>query len=168
MHYNFIHQVDKNNNRQHLPISVERKWATNFLEDRNCAWYLATSLVNTNFAWVHFRQDGKVDATLDFRRKLAHECLVNSIWVGKDNEYVGSRPLRTCRMNKKGTCRLATAPKYLGAWISKQTKWSKVKQKYKNKGVWINQVAKIGCAIFLYATGEFFCLMNALWNTKLV
>ena len=98
MHYKFRHQVDDNNNRRNLPISVERTWATKFWEDRNCAWYLATSEVNTNLAWGHFRQDSKVDATLDFRRKLAHECLVNSIGVDKDNEDVGCRPLRTCRM----------------------------------------------------------------------
>ena len=90
-------------------------------EDINCAWYLATSEVNTNLAWEHFRQDGKVDATLDFRGKLAHECLVTSIRFDKDNEDVGIRPLSTCMMPKKGTCRLATAPKYRGVKISKQS-----------------------------------------------
>ena len=95
MHYKFIHQVDDNNNRQHLPISFERTWAAKFWDDRNCAWYLATSEVNTNLAWGHFQQNGNVDATLDFRRKLSHECLVNCIWVDKDNEDKGSRLLRT-------------------------------------------------------------------------
>ena len=92
-----------------MPILVERKWATKFWEDINCAWYLATSEVNNNLAWGHFRQDGKVDATLDFLRKIAHACLINLIGVDNDNEYVGIRPLRTCRMPKKGTYRLATA-----------------------------------------------------------
>ena len=50
MHYKFIHQVDDNNNRQHSHILVERTWAAKFWEDRNCAWYLATSEVNTNLA----------------------------------------------------------------------------------------------------------------------
>ena len=98
MHYKFGHQVDDNNNRGHLPISVERTWGTKFWEYRNCAWYLETSDMNTNLLWGHFRQDGKVDATLVFWRKLAHECLVNSIGVDKDNEDVGSRTLRTCMM----------------------------------------------------------------------
>ena len=60
-------------------MSVESKWATNFWEDRNCAWYPETSEVNNNLAWGHFQQDGKVDATLDFWHKLAHECLHRSI-----------------------------------------------------------------------------------------
>ena len=134
MHYKFRHQVDDNNNRRHLPISVERTWATKFWDDRNCACCLATSEVNTNLAWEKFRKDGRVDATLNFRRKLAHECLVNLIGVDKENEDVGSRPLRTCRMPKKGTCRLATALKYRGVWISKQKNVAKSNKNTKNKG----------------------------------
>ena len=95
IHYKFRHQFDDNNNRRHSPIFVERTWATKFWDDRNCAWYLATSEVNTNLERGHFIQDGKDGATIYFQRKLAHECLVNSIGVDKDNEYVGSRPLRT-------------------------------------------------------------------------
>ena len=37
MNYKFRHQVDDNINRRHLPISIERKRATKFWEDRNCA-----------------------------------------------------------------------------------------------------------------------------------
>ena len=81
-----------------MPILVERTWATKFWDDRNCAWYIATSELNTNLAWGHFRQDGKMDATLDFWRKLAHECLVNLIGVDKENEDLGSGSLSTCRM----------------------------------------------------------------------
>ena len=112
MHYKFRHKVYYNNNRRHLNLSVERTRDTNFWEDINCAWYLATSEVNTNLAWGHFRQDGKVDATLDFWRKLPHECLVNSIGVYRDNEDVGSIPMRTCGMPLKVTYRIATASKY--------------------------------------------------------
>ena len=85
IHYKFIHQVDDNNNRLNLHILVERTWATNFWSDINFAWYIATSEVNINRALGHFRKDGKVHATLDFWRKLAHECLVNSIGVEKYN-----------------------------------------------------------------------------------
>ena len=85
MHYRFRHQFDDNDNKRHLHILVENTWATKFWKYRNCAWYLATSEVNTNLAWGHFRQDGKVDATFDFWRKLSHECLLNSIGVDKDN-----------------------------------------------------------------------------------
>ena len=94
-HYKFRHQIDDNNNRQNWYILVERTWNNKFLEDRNCEWYLTASEVNTNLVWGHFRQDGKVDATLDFRSKLTHECLVNSIGFDKDNEDVVSRPLST-------------------------------------------------------------------------
>ena len=114
MYYKVCHQVDDHNNRRHAPISLERTCATKFWEDRNCVWYIATSEVNTNLAWGHFRQEGKVDATLDFRRKLAHECLVNTIGVDTANEDEGSRPLRTCRMPRKIKCTLATAPIYCG------------------------------------------------------
>ena len=84
-----------------MPISVESTWATKFWENRNCAWYLERSKVNTILAWGHFQQDGKVDANLDFWCKIADECLVNSIGVYKENEDLGSRPLRTCRITKK-------------------------------------------------------------------
>ena len=114
---------------------VESTWATKFWENRNCAWYLERSKVNTILAWGHFRQDGKVDANLDFWCKIADECLVNSIGVYKENEDLGSRLLRTCRIPKKGTCRLATAPKYRGVWISKQKKGAKSNKNIKNKGV---------------------------------
>ena len=66
MHYKFRHQVDDNNNRRHSPISVDRTWATKFWEDRNCAWYIATSEVKTNLALGHFRQDDKVVQLLIF------------------------------------------------------------------------------------------------------
>ena len=50
MHYKFRHQFDDNNNRRYLSILVDSTWATKFWEDRNCAWYLSTSAVNTNLA----------------------------------------------------------------------------------------------------------------------
>ena len=134
MHYKFRHQVDDKNNRPNFPISVERTYATTFWEDRNCAWNLATSEVNTNLAWGHFQQDGKVDATLDFWRKLADECLVNSIEVDKYNEDVGSIPLRTCRMHIKGTCRIATAPKISWGMNFQAKKGAESNKNIKNKG----------------------------------
>ena len=133
IHYKFIHQVYDINNRRNSPILVDITRAKIFWEDKNCAWYLATSEGNTNLAWGNFRQDGKVDATLDFWRKLSHECLVNSIGVYKDNEDVGSTPLRNFRIPKKVTCRLATAPKYRGVWISKEKKGAKSNKNTKKR-----------------------------------
>jgi hypothetical protein len=59
LHFRYCHQVDDHNNRRHAPISVERTWATKFWPDRNFAWYLAVSEVNTALADGHFRQEGK-------------------------------------------------------------------------------------------------------------
>ena len=50
VHYKFRHQVDDNNNRQYSSILVYITWDTKFWGYRNCAWYLATSAVNTNLA----------------------------------------------------------------------------------------------------------------------
>ena len=98
LHSKFRHQVDDINNRRHYPILVGRKWYTKYWKDRKYAWYLATSEVNNNLAWGHFQQDGKVDATLDFRHKLAHECLLNLVGIDKYNEDVGSIPFRIFKM----------------------------------------------------------------------
>ena len=126
------------------------------------------SRVNTNLAWGHFRQDGKVDATLDFWRKLAHKCLVNSIGVDKDNKDVGSIPLRTFRIPKKGYTPGRNGSKISRGVDSKQTKWSKVKQKDQKQRCMNYPEYKNRVRTFLYATGECFCDMNDSRNTKLV
>ena len=133
----------------------------------NSAWYLATSEVNTNLAWGHFRQDGKVEASLDFWRKLAHECLVNLIGIDKDNEYVGSIPLRTCRMHKKlhsGSQRLQNIAGY--GFPSKKMEQSQ--KKYRKQRCMNYPECKNRVRIFVYATGGCFFVINASWNTKLV
>ena len=117
MYYNFRHQVDDHNNRLYTHILLERAWETKFWKDRNCTWHIATSEVITNLAWRHFQKEGKVDATLDFRRKLTHECLVNMIGDDYENEDVCSRPLRTYRMPKKIGFLLAKALIYRRIWI---------------------------------------------------
>ena len=68
-------KIDDHNNRRHAPISIDRTWATKFWPDRNFAWYLAVTEVNTALVDGHFFKGGKLIPTLQFRRKLAHEIM---------------------------------------------------------------------------------------------
>ena len=79
LHFRYRHPLDYHNNIIHAPISIERIWATKFWSDRNFAWYLAVTEVNTALADGHFRKGGKLIPTLQFRRKLAHEMMENNI-----------------------------------------------------------------------------------------
>ena len=55
----------------------------------------------------------------------------------------------------------------VGYGFPSKKKGSKSK-KLPKKGARIIQSAKIGCMLFVYATGECFCIMNDSWKTKLV
>ena len=58
LHFCYRHQLDDHNNIRHAPISIERTWATKFWPNRNFAWYLAVTEVNTALADGHFRKGG--------------------------------------------------------------------------------------------------------------
>ena len=75
IHFRYIHQVDDHNNWIHVPIFLERAWATTFWPDRKFAWYLAVSEVNSYLASGHFQNYGLVQPSLDFWRDLTIECL---------------------------------------------------------------------------------------------
>ena len=92
MKFCYCHQVDDHKNRRNDPISIERIWATNFWPDRNFAWYLAATEVNTALPDGHFRKGGKLIPSLQFPRKLAHEMMKNTI--GMDTVDYG-RPRRS-------------------------------------------------------------------------
>ena len=94
LHFRYRHQVDDHNNRKHSHISIERTWATKLCPNRNFAWYLAVTEVNTALADGHFRKVGKLIPTLQFRSKLAHEMMENNI--GGDNVDSGSPRRSTC------------------------------------------------------------------------
>ena len=79
LHFRYHHQVDDHNNRIHATISIEMTWATKLWTDRNFAWYLDVTEMNTALADGYFRKGGKLIATLQFRRKLAHEMMENNI-----------------------------------------------------------------------------------------
>ena len=81
LHFRYRHHVDDHNNRIHAPISIERTWATTFWPNRNFAWYLAVTEVNTALADGHFRKGGRLIPTFHFRRKIAHKMMENTIGV---------------------------------------------------------------------------------------
>ena len=61
LHFNYWHQFDNQNNRQHDPISIDRIWAKKFWVDQNLYFYLAVSAVNANLAARHFQINGELD-----------------------------------------------------------------------------------------------------------
>ena len=75
LNFRYRHRVDDHNNIIHAYISIESTWATKYWPNRNFAWYLAVTEVNTALADGHFRQDGKLVPTLQFRSNLAHEMM---------------------------------------------------------------------------------------------
>ena len=50
----YRHQVANNNNRRHVPISIERTWDTKYLPGFFFYWYLAVSEVNENYNQAYF------------------------------------------------------------------------------------------------------------------
>ena len=64
LNFRYRHKVDDQNNKRHAPISIEKTWATKFWTNRNFAWYLAVTKVNTALADGHFRKGGKLIPTL--------------------------------------------------------------------------------------------------------
>ena len=81
LNFRYCHQVDDHINRIHATISIERTWETKFWPDRNFAWYLAVTEVNTALVDGHVHKGGRLIQTLQFRRKLAHEMMENNIGV---------------------------------------------------------------------------------------
>ena len=75
LYFHYPHQVDDHNNRINAIISLERTWANTIWTNRNFAWYLAVTEVNTALADGHFRKGGKLITTLHFHRKFAHEIM---------------------------------------------------------------------------------------------
>ena len=81
LHFCYRHQVDDHNIRRHAPILIEKTWATKFWPDRNFAWYLSVTEVNTALAYGHFRKGGQFITTLQFQGEIAHEMMENTIRV---------------------------------------------------------------------------------------
>ena len=73
---------------------IERTWAAKFWPDRNFTWYLVVTEVNAALAYGHFRKGGRLIPNLQFRRKLAHEMMENTIWV---DTVDSGRPRRLIR-----------------------------------------------------------------------
>ena len=127
LHFHYRHQVDDHNNRIHAPISVESKGATKFWTDRNFAWYLALTEVNTALADGHFSKGGKLIPTLQFLIKLAHEMMYNTI--GVDTVSSGRLRRSTCTPDIF-PCMLLKVKNHEGSYDRKAKKTKKVKQEY--------------------------------------
>ena len=85
LHFRYHHQVYDHNNRIHDPISIDRTWVTDFLPNRNFAWYLAVTEVNMALSDGHFRKGGQLIPTFQFRKKLVDEMMEKIIGVDTVN-----------------------------------------------------------------------------------
>ena len=81
LHFRYLHQLYDHKNRRYAPISIETTWVTKFWPDRNFSRYLAVTEVNTALADGNFRTGGQLIPILQFRRKLVHEIMDNTIGV---------------------------------------------------------------------------------------
>ena len=67
-HFRYMHQVNYQNNRWHVPISIETTWETKFCAEQNFSWYLVVSTVNANIDHGHFKKGVEMNPTLKFWR----------------------------------------------------------------------------------------------------
>ena len=111
LHFRCRHQLDDHNNWIPAPISLESRWGTNFLPDRNFAWYHALSEVNTALASGHFQNYGVVQLSLDFLRYLEIKCLENTIGVELGEN---GRPNRTYKLPTYVPCEKITVKNHGG------------------------------------------------------
>ena len=74
-HFRYRHQVDDSNIWRHAYIYLERTWFTKSWSDRNFAWYLPVSELNTALASGQFQNYMVVQPSLEFGRVLAMDCL---------------------------------------------------------------------------------------------
>ena len=130
LHFCYHHHVDDHKNIRHAPISIERTWATKFWPARNFSWYLAVTKVNTALADGHFCKGGQLIPTLQFRRKLTHEMMENTI--GVDTMDYG-RPRRSTCNPAIVPCTLLKVKKHEGSYHQKAKKIKKFKQEYQKQ-----------------------------------
>ena len=118
LHFRHRHQVNKQNNRIHAPISIKRTRATKFWTYRNFTWYLAVTEVNTALAYGQFHKGGKFIPNFQFHRKFAHDIMENTIVV-KIMDSVRSRRL-TCTPTIV-PCKLQKAKNHEGRYDKKKS-----------------------------------------------
>jgi hypothetical protein len=124
-HFKYRHQIDDHNNRRHSPISIEKTWATKFWPDRNFAWFLAVTEVNTNLARGYF--GGQTLPQLVFRKKLAWE-MINYNLEGNAGEEDARMSLRSSRNHE-----LISLKPFQDRWCAKTKKFQMVKAKYQQQ-----------------------------------
>ena len=75
----YRHQVEDNNKRRHVTISIDRTWATKYWLDSCFDWYLAVSEVNANHAQSYFKDISYPPPPPELRIILEKEHLENTI-----------------------------------------------------------------------------------------
>ena len=105
--------MDDHNIWIYAPISLESKWATKFLPDREFAWYLVVTELNTALASGHFQNDGVVKPSLDFWRALLIYCLDNTIGF---ELWDNVQPNRTYKIPIYFPCERITVKHHGGMW----------------------------------------------------
>ena len=129
-HFRYRHHVDNQNNRINAPISIERTRATKFWTNRNFVWYLTVTEVNTILADGHFRKGGKFIPNLQFRRKLAHEMMENTIG-GETVDY--GRPRGSAATPYIVACTLLKVKNHEGSYNRKAKKFKKSNRNIKKR-----------------------------------
>jgi Transposase IS4 len=128
-HFKYRHQIDDHNNRRHSPISIEKIWATKFWPDRNFAWFLAVTEVNTNLARGYFG-GGETLSQLDFRKKLALEMMNSAMTTATVGE--GDSSPRNLRLRKRKHD-LISLKRFEGGWCAETKKFRRVKSPYQQQ-----------------------------------
>ena len=105
-------------------------WETKFCPNRNFAWYMAVTEMNTALADGHLCKGGKLIPTLHLRRKLAHEIMDNTI--GVDTVDYGMPRSSTCTTFIV-PCTLLKVKKHEGSYNRKAKEPKKVKQEYQKQ-----------------------------------
>ena len=75
LHFQQLHKVEDHNNMRHSPISLDMIWATKFWMDRNFAWYLSVTEVNTALSSWQLQNGGNIMPNLYFWGQLVLQCV---------------------------------------------------------------------------------------------
>ena len=112
----------------------------------------------------HFHKGGKLIPNLQFRRKLAHEIMENTI--GGDTVDYG-RPRRSTCTTSIVACTLLKVKKHEGSYDRKAKKFKKSNSNIKNRDAPTLKLATNGIEVFVNAPWASFCEMDVSSELKL-
>ena len=124
-HFNYRHQVDNKNNRNHSPISVEGNWATKYCTNRFHAYFLVSTEVNVNYLYEVPGRWNCCGTSVVFSAPVGMgDGWEHTLW--RDRSWGGfGRRLRS-RKGALGDHELVTAPKYCVKLLVDDNKWEEV------------------------------------------